>query len=111
MRVRPPAMTSGGAFEIEGQAQRSGEVVGRAERQDAERQAGLDDARRRGIDGAVASADNDAPDLAGQFPDPLRHAFARCRMASDDIKTGSREQGFRLVAPLPPGATMLVDDQ
>ncbi len=100
-----------GAFEIEGQAERAGEVVGRAERQDAERQARLDDARRRGIDGAVAPADHDAPDLTGQFPDPLRHPFARCRMAADDIETGSPEQGFRLVAALPSGATMLVDDQ
>ena len=65
----------GGAVEIEGNAERSREVVGRAHRQDPQGQSRLDDAEGRRIDGAVAAPDDGAIHVPRMLHDERRQVL------------------------------------
>ena len=76
---------AGGRVEVRRDAERAGEIVGGAHRQDAERQAALDHPERRRVDGAVAAADRDAVDVAPMLDDERRQLLAAAALPVDGL--------------------------
>ena len=106
MRVSPLAIDFGGLLEVQGDAKVLGEVIQGAERQDAERNAGIGKHAGHGANAAVAAANHHRVDLGRSCPGQGRFGQAfqapgrsRIRVCRDverlEARPPSRRAGHR----------------
>ena len=88
---------AGGGVEVRRNSKGPGEIVRGSDGEDAERQTRLDHAERRGIDGAVAAADDDEVDLLALLDDERRQVFAALAVPVDGFDS-VRFQALRRAA-------------
>jgi hypothetical protein len=94
-------------FDAEG----SRKIVGRAERQDAERQPGLDDGRGGGVQGAVAAADDDAMEASGLGADDLGNGTLRAAFLLDHVDAAAAQHAQDVIQGCGTASGVTVDEK
>lgn len=83
-----------GSFDLPRYAQGAGEIIGRAERHDSQRQARLAKTFGAGVQCSVSAGDDDAIDILGKFDDRRGNVPAPVDLGDDQVESALAQMIF-----------------